>query len=225
MHKQGPQILYKDSLPHCATCLFTHLILLLFFYFLAEPHGMWDLSSPTRGRTCTPPPCHLHPQWKVESLFTYFKLITFCFLFLYFTIAQSVMVVEKELWETDIPQMPWVRARRSDWWNSRIFSLGIEYVGLFEVATLKKTDVWEDESSEILDSQRGRQLHLLGTLFYVEETAHSVSLGGKNSPTSYWGNSIIAFSDPWWLEFFACYLSWEKWNSSTWDFGPGDSRE
>ena len=197
MHKQGPYILYKDSLPHCATCLFTHLILLLFFYFLAEPHGMWDLSSPTRDRTCTPRPCHLHPQWKVESLFTYFKLIAFCFLFLYFTIALSVMVVEKELWEKQI-------SLRCPGWGleevtdeiARIFSLGIEYVGLFEVATLKKTDVWEDESSEILDSQRGRQLHLLGTLFCVKETTHSVSLGGKNSPASYWGNSIMCLFWP-----------------------------
>ena len=24
------------------------------FFFLAVPHGMWDLSSPTRDRTCPP---------------------------------------------------------------------------------------------------------------------------------------------------------------------------
>ena len=36
---------------------------------------------------------------------------------------------------------------------------------------------------------------------------------------------LCAFPDPWWLEFFACYLSWEKLNPSTWDFGSGDNGE
>ena len=31
-------------------------ILLLFYVLVLWPRGMWDLSSPTRDQTCTPPP-------------------------------------------------------------------------------------------------------------------------------------------------------------------------
>ena len=36
---------------HCQTF---SVCICAYFFFLAMPHGMWDLSSPTRDRTCAP---------------------------------------------------------------------------------------------------------------------------------------------------------------------------
>ena len=110
--------------------------------------------------------------------------------------SQSVMVVEKGLWEKQI-------SLRCPGWGLEVtdetagyFLWAYTMLDYLKWRHLRKADVWEDESSEILDSQRGREFCLLSTLFYVEETAHSVSLGGKNNPASYWGNSIRCFLWP-----------------------------